>query len=47
MKKRMSEFKKELRESGDLELNFEQLTIWFQQWAQYISFGGVRPDRPH
>lgn len=47
MKKRMSEFKQELSDIGDIKINFIDLTIWFQAWAAYITKGGVRPGRPH
>ena len=47
MKERMKEFKNELRMLGDKEMTFVELSVWFQQWAVYISKGGVRPPKPH
>lgn len=47
MQQRWEEFQKELKFIKDKEFPFVELAILFQQWATYITNGGVRPQRPH
>jgi len=47
MKERFFQFQQDFCDLDLEDYTIEQLRDWLQLWNNYVTFGGVRPGKPH